>query len=42
MSDAWRTSGREIDRLDKQAEKEVIQRRVEGKSREIDVSLSNK
>ena len=37
MSDTWRTSGRERDRLDKQAEKEVIQRRVEGESREIDV-----
>ena len=35
--DTWRTSGRERDRLDKQTEKEVIQRRVEGESREIDV-----
>ena len=32
MSDTWRTSGREGERdcLDKQTEKEVIQRRVEG------------
>ena len=37
MSDTWRTSGRERDRLDKQTEKEVIQRRWEGESREIDV-----
>ena len=38
MSDTWRMSGeRERDRLDQQTEKEVILRRVEGESREIDV-----
>ena len=39
MSDPLRSSGRERERdsLDKQTEQEVIQRRMEGESREIDV-----
>ena len=37
MTPGGRRGERERDRLDKQTEKEVIQRRVEGESKEIDV-----
>ena len=42
MTPGGRRGKRERDRLGKQTEKEVIQRRVEGESREIDVQESKK